>query len=264
VADIAWERNGRAPAGTLIFDCNICSSRNQALAVDLDRERRSCALCDSTVRWRSVVSLLSSEMFGRSLRISDFPTTAGELVGIGMSDWTGYASRLAEVTNYTNTFFDREPRLDIMALSPELIGTCDFVLSSEVMEHVPRPVRTGFGNLRRLMRSGGLLVLTVPFAPTGTTVEHFAELHDFELVGAGGDRMLRNTTPDGAVEEYDNLIFHGGNGFTLEMRVFSLPCLIEDLTAPGFVDVKVHCGPVFEHGIYWQHEWSVPITARAS
>jgi len=180
-----------------------------------------------------------------------------------MSDWVGYASQLSEATKYTNTHFDREPRLDIMAPSPELLGTCDFVLSTEVMEHVPRPVSAGFDNLRHLMRSGGLLVLTVPFAPTGTTVEHFAELHDYELIEAAGRRSLRNTRPDGAVEEYDNLIFHGGDGFTLEMRVFSLPSLIDDLTAAGFVNVRVHREPVFDHEIYWQHEWSVPITARA-
>ena len=38
-----------------------------------------------------------------------------------------------------------------------------------------------------------------------------------------------NTTREGRIEEFEDLIFHGGEGETLEKRVFSLPDLLDEL-----------------------------------
>ena len=80
--------------------------------------------------------------------------------------------------------------------------------------------------MRRLLKPGGLAIVTVPWRPGGATEEHFPRLHRWEVVGAGSDRVLRNITEDGQRETFDDLVFHGGDGTTLEMRVFSWDDLI--------------------------------------
>ncbi len=45
------------------------------------------------------------------------------------------------------------------ALDPKLEGQLDFVISSDVFEHVPPPVDIAFENTRRMLRPGGLFVL---------------------------------------------------------------------------------------------------------
>ena len=75
--------------------------------------------------------------------------------------------------------------------------------------------------------------------------------------------MLKNVTSDGVEERFENLTFHGGTGFTLEMRLFSRAGLFEELKAAGFTDITVHSEPVPEYGIEWTEPWSLPLTARA-
>jgi SAM-dependent methyltransferase len=210
-----------------------------------------------------VIQVLSTALFGESLAMSELPIRK-DLVGIGLSDWDGYAPRLAETFTYTNTFYDRAPRLDITAIDPELEGTADFLVASEVFEHIAPPVALGLDNVRRLLKPGGLLVLTVPYdvAPGVPTKEHFPDLHDYRLERDQGGTVLINRTVGGAVQVFEDLIFHGGEGFTLEMRLFARDDLIRDLQSTGFVDVTVHSAPDFKHGIYWRSPFSIPVTAR--
>jgi 2-polyprenyl-3-methyl-5-hydroxy-6-metoxy-1,4-benzoquinol methylase len=51
------------------------------------------------------------------------------------------AQRLARKFDYVNTFFDGEPRFDITETHPDQYGTYDFIISADVFEHVPPPVR---------------------------------------------------------------------------------------------------------------------------
>jgi len=72
-----------------------------------------------------------------------------------------------------------------------------------------------------------------------------------------------NVTKEGVEERFENLTFHGGTGFTLEMRLFSRAGLFKGLSAAGFTDIKVHSESVSEYGIEWPESWSLPLTARA-
>ncbi|HEY5245541.1 MAG TPA: hypothetical protein VIJ60_07720, partial [Acidimicrobiales bacterium] len=91
-------RRGRAPVhpDELRFVCNVCGATSTVRRTDLGREHNSCSVCTSIVRWRSVVAAVSVSLFGRSLLLDQFPVDHG-VVGLGMSDWDGYASRLARV-----------------------------------------------------------------------------------------------------------------------------------------------------------------------
>ncbi len=258
-------RRGRAPVhpDELRFVCNVCGATSTVRRPDLGREHNSCSVCTSIVRWRSVVAAVSVSLFGRSLLLDQFPVDHG-ILGLGMSDWDGYASRLARVFDYRNTFYDEPPQFDVMAPVPdEMAGTYDFVISSDVLEHVAPPYEQALANLRRLLKPGGFLVLTVPMKADGSTDEHFPELFQYDLATLGADRVLVNRTRTGAIEVFDDLVFHGGPGATLEMRLFSLPDLIESLHRVGFTDVAPFDRAIPEHGIVWNDPCGWPVIARA-
>lgn len=246
--------------GQTIFCCNVCGRMAKVDKTRLTREEPSCR-CGSSVRLRAIVHLLTMGLFGRSLAIRDIPERH-DIVGIDMSGAAIYAGRLARRLGYTNTYLHREPRLDITAPGAEWLSRCDFVISSDVFEHVAPPVSVAFDNVLRLLKPGGLLVLTVPWAKDGETIEHFLELADYRLERRGADRVLVGRAPDGRIREYGNLIFHGGEGETLEMRVFSESGILGELARAGFGDIRIHAEPCEEFGILWKQPWSLPITAR--
>lgn len=245
------------------FQCNICANQTSSPVERLSREVASCHVCGSTVRMRAIVHVLSMELFGDSLTLPDFPKRK-DLRGIGMSDWDGYAKPLEKLFDYTSTYYHQEPRLDITDIDEDLVGSLDFVISSDVFEHVLFPVDRAFTNTRRLLKDIGVFVFTVPYAKEGEkTVEHFGQLHEFEIYQKDGGYVLKDVDSQGAVREFDDLVFHGGPGSTLEMRVFNEKSLMREFAIAGFSNVKVYGEPYIKYGIYWGEDtWSLPIAAR--
>lgn len=246
---------------SLAFRCNICGSPHKVPLADLQRELPTCASCSSTVRFRAMVHALSLALWGESLALPEFPARR-ELSGIGLTDWRGYARPLAAKLGYTNTFLDAEPRLDITQPDPALHGTLDFLLASDVFEHIPPPVERAFAGAYQLLKPGGALVLSVPFTPTGATTEHFPELFDFGMTATPAGQRLDNVTRDGRRQTFTGLRFHGGPGLALEMRVFSLPELLQQLDTAGFGEIRVCEEPCEKHGIVWLEGHSQPVVAR--
>ena len=246
--------------GELRFRCNICGRMAKVKESLLTREDPTCR-CGSSVRLRSLVHLLTTELFGESLPIPDIPLRP-DLTGVDMSGAALYAGRLAQRIGYANTFLHKEPYLDILAPTSERLSRCDFVISSDVFEHVAPPVSVALDNTLKLLKPGGLFVLTVPWTKTGNTVEHFPELHEYRIERRGEKRTLINRTVDGRCQEFDNLVFHGGEGETLEMRIFSESGILDGLADAGFCDIRIHGEFCPEFGIIWGQPWSLPITAR--
>ncbi len=177
-----------------------------------------------------------------------------------MSDWAELAARLAKRTGYVNTFYDKPPCLDLKNISIDEYETCDYVICSEVLEHVTPPVQPAFDGIYRLLKPGGTLVLTVPYGGDRTK-EHFPLLHEFAFAEIGGTRVLVNRRTDGSYEVFDNLCFHGGIGSTLEMRVFCENDLLAHLQTAGFT-ASVLREPYEPFGILHMCPWSLPIIAR--
>lgn len=205
--------------------------------------------------------MLSREIFGIEMTLPEFPVIKG-IRGIGMSDSAELAGRLAEKFDYTNTFYHQAPFFDVTNPDPRDEGRYDFILSSEVMEHISPPVERGFETLCRLLKPDGLLLLTTPYTIDGKTKEHFPDLYEYALASPGGRAVLINRRKNGAIETFDNLTFHGGPGSTLEIRVFSEPALRDLLAQAGFPDIHIATenSPIF--GIEHQETWSLPIAAR--
>ena len=247
------------------FLCNVCGRRNHGVPLHQvqDREGQSCAGCHASLRMRSLMYILGAELFGSPRVLPAFPMDKA-ILGVGMSDWEGYAKPLAEKLGYVNTFYHADPRLDIANVPDEMLGRYDFLISSDVFEHIPpRELDAAFLNSRRLLRDGGVFILTVPFVKTGETREHFPRLNDFRIEEEGGRRVLRNRTVDGEDETFAELVFHGGEGMTLEMRMFSEPDLLRRLAAAGFSRVEVRIDHAPRFGIMWPIDYAVPIVARA-
>jgi SAM-dependent methyltransferase len=252
----------QAPSATVAFRCNVCGADCRVPPAEISRETPSCHRCGSTVRFRAIAHLLTTELFGRSIALPDLARRK-DIVGIGLSDSGPYARPLARFLNYTNTYYHAEPRLDITDVPAERARLYDFIIASDVFEHVAPPVSRAFANARRLLKRGGVLIFTVPFSLEADTVEHFPDLHDYRLLETEQGWRVENRTRDGRIQMFDDLVFHGGPGSTLEMRVFSRAALEREFAAAGFARMRVAAEPCPEHGIVWPEAWSVPMVAYA-
>jgi len=67
------------------FLCNICGLENPGPVESFDREVANCSGCGSSGRWRSLIYMLSQELFGATLTLKEFPVLKS-IRGLGMSD----------------------------------------------------------------------------------------------------------------------------------------------------------------------------------
>jgi SAM-dependent methyltransferase len=251
------------PDAVVSFHCNLCGSPNSTPLSQLSRETPSCIVCGSNVRFRAMAHLVCGEILGRAVALPQSESRR-DITGLGLSDVAAYAHPLAAKFDYENTWFHTEPQLDIANVPPERFGRYDFVIASDVFEHVAPPVARAFANARKLLKPGGKLIFCVPFCFEPDTVEHFPDLHAWAIAERNGAWQLTNTTVAGEKQTYDNLIFHGGPGTTLEMRLFSKAGLEREFLDAGFARVRVAAEPYLPFGIYWQEPWSVPMVAYAT
>ncbi|MDE3165188.1 MAG: hypothetical protein KGN36_05230 [Acidobacteriota bacterium] len=240
------------------FTCNLCG---RSLEVEHFATEPATCPCGSNVRLRALIHLLSIELFGRSLPLHRFPRMKS-IRGLGMSDKECCAALLAEKFDYTNTFYDREPRFDSSRPDESLWGRYDFILSADVLEHVGPPVEATLEQLCRMLTPRGFLGVTIFCAPSDRMREHFPLLHEYRVVPLGDGQVLINRRADGTLEIRGDLIFHGGSGATLEMREFGATALREQLTAAGFREIAFLTENVPEIGVYFDHDVSQPLIAR--
>ena len=243
------------------FRCNICGAYNIVPRDLIGNEISSCRSCHSSVRFRSIVHLVSMVVYGKSLALSEF-TQNQRIRGIGLSDWIRYADPLSKLFDYQNTYYHQEPKLDIVSPPAEMQGTLDFLISSEVFEHIPAPVSLAFEGAFSLLKPGGHFIFSVPYRLDGKTVEHYPDAVDFRIVEFDGKYSVITKDKRDALHIKSAPIFHGGDGQTLEMRVFSKSDVLSYLTNSGFIEIQLLEQSVPEFGLYFPNKWSLPILAR--
>jgi len=209
---------------------------------------------------RALIALLSRELYGVTIALPDFPSMKS-VRGLGMSDWPVVADQLAQKFDYINTFYDRPPYFDVTNAGQHR-EQYDFILSSEVMEHVAPPVDKAFATLASMLKPDGVLVMTTPYSLLDETIEHFSDLHEYAIVKLGERVVLVNRKRDGTVEIHEDLMFHGGVGATLEMRVFSRQSLEEMLKAAGFSGIHFQTEHWGAFGVDMSGPCSLPLAAR--
>lgn len=85
---------------------------------------------------------------------------------------------------------------------------------------------------------------------------------DFRIRKWRGVWQLINKTRDGRTQKFEDLVFHGGAGLILEMRLFAEKGLRKEFLVAGFEEPKIYGDPVEEFGLPWDHSWSLPMTVR--
>ena len=253
----------------MVYICNITGK-----VFDLDdseKNRESGMRFGYSSRFRALCLALSKSLYDGEVKIMTSIEVDKTIRGIGMSDGI-IANLLEEKYDYTNTFFDCEPFLDIYNdTHVSRFRNLDFIISSDVFEHIsPYPdLQIAFNNLYAMLKVGGSLVFSVPFS-TGRHIEHFPNLYDYSVATIENEdgkiyHELYNTTRNNEEEVFKDLCFHGGAGSTLEMRVFSRSSVRSFLTHAGFIDINFHeiTDELKEYGIFWGAEnCSLVITAR--
>lgn len=233
------------------FICNICGATNCLPLASFHRETALCSRCGANARFRGIIRALALSLgIDPHLPLPAWPRQKNRR-GLGMSDWEGYARPLHDKFDYINTCYDREPRLDIHAPQPDQFASLDFLISTDVFEHILKPLQRAFDNLLALLKPGGHLIFSVPYTRLPTTREHFPDLHQFQFFEFLGEKILVNRDLQGRLSAYDHLIFHGGEGATLEMRLYCEADVLKRLTDAGFTDITVHEQPDLAVGYYW-------------
>jgi hypothetical protein len=221
------------------YTCNICGTNNaESNPLQIHRELLFCAHCGSNPRFRGVVNAFQKYVLDDTRLPLTLDPSDKNIRGIGMSDWSGYADHLARICSYQNTYYHTEPFLDVTkAESASNYTDLDFVISSDVLEHVVAPVTAALRNIWGMLKENGVLILTVPYLEGYETIEHFPHLNNFQILETDGKYSLVNNRADGEVEVHNNLVFHGGPGSTLELRIFGEGDLLGMLRYSGFSEV---------------------------
>lgn len=208
-------RTGHPAVSTGIpFTCNICGGQSTFQEQhQANPELPSCSGCNSNVRFRWLVYRLSRELFGRPVPLRDFPRDKS-IRGIGLTDPDCIASVLSDRFTYCNTYLNAEPRLDIRHGSSPF-GELDFLIASEVFEHVEPPVSRAFHNVAGLLKPSGVLLLTVPWVWNGDPEQAIPELHDWKLDRKDDRYLVVNRKADGETEHFYGMAFDGGRGPSL-------------------------------------------------
>jgi hypothetical protein len=208
-----------------------------------------------------LLRVLSEELFGASVPLDSFPCLKS-LRGLGLSDSDSYAAVLREKFDYTNTQFHRAPKFDIGDTGAGESAGYDFLIASEVFEHVAPPVEAAFRNAWRLLKPNGVLIFTAPYSLKATTAEHYPDLHEHTVSELGDHMVLVNRTRQGQVQVFENLVFHGGTGTTLELREFSEAGLRNLFIEAGFKSVRIFGEDYAPFGIVRNENCSLPFAAR--
>jgi len=167
--------------------------------------------------------------------------------GLGISDDYRLATRLGQLFSYTNSFFHRFPLLDLCAPPPEALRSFDFVVCSDVLEHVPAPVDQALVGLRLLLRDGGFAVVSIPtyevlvehgllrhVGRTGQeTLEYYPGLVDWEM--SDGRFLWRDSEGNRQIDDHPEI--HGGDGATVAFRLWAITDLAKRLLSAGFASV---------------------------
>lgn len=244
----------------LTFTCNCCATRISSIPFDeLDRETGACPTCGANVRHRSILALLSIEIFGKPLDLARWPENRA-FVCANVGDIGNAKDRLAQKVTFVEPPIDasHEPFLRLNGMPKGMTGTADAVVCSEVLQHVV-PFRGTLAWLNKLLKPGGLLILTVPYG-FEPTKEFFPKLHQWTVVHRKDGSQLRNVTADGKVETFDRLQPHGGG--RIAARLFGLADLRDAMKKAGYADVTVAGADNLQFGIQYRYPWGLPITAR--
>jgi len=159
--------------------CNVCAWEGRAFADDHWHLNSVCPVCGSQVRHRMLAALFN----GWAPGFDEATLLRGkEILHFAPERQLRERVRKAAARHVTADFDrgDCDLRLDMGAMPMVPDAGFDVVIACDVLEHVPDD-RAAFRELRRILRPGGLAILTVPQVdPPSQTDEDPAVTDTFE------------------------------------------------------------------------------------
>jgi len=146
-------------------------------------KRRRVWYCESTVRVRAVVDILSNRLLGASLPLSSFPRRK-DLIGLGLSDSHSLRHRTeARLWLPQHVLAPNVRASTCWTHPPRWLDRWTFSWRARSSSMCGHQYRARFIAARRLIKPGGVLVITTPYdaTPGAQTLEHYPRLHDFDL-----------------------------------------------------------------------------------
>ena len=196
----------------------------------IDSEATVCDECGLT--WRAtacLIAVLDGLGYSGSAIGKDIATDLSR-VGIGIGDDWRLARCLYQIFRYTNTQLYSYPNLDLLNIPKAARGQFEFVVCSDVLEHVHPPASRAVNGLFELLKPGGFAVVTVPLTHESAAAEFYPNLQTYEEK----DGIVTWLDIEGVKRVDDNPEFHGGEGLVLAFRIFSADGLIATLKDAGF------------------------------
>jgi hypothetical protein len=208
--------------------CVICGYKNSSAPAL--REGMLCGKCQSN--WRVRACAIGVQM-GTAFPPSPFPDVAANYSwrGIGTSDHMALVGALSMKFDYTNSYYHRYPRLDLLNIPEDLQHHFGFVICSDVLEHVPDPVNPALTGIADLLADHGFAILSVPNGgKEASTTEYCPNIDtwtEFE------DRVV--WVDKSGIEHINNdPEFHGGPGQALAFRRWGAQDFCDRVMAAGF------------------------------
>jgi SAM-dependent methyltransferase len=142
--------------------CNVCGWKAARLTDDPWHAGTICPVCRSQVRHRMLGAMLDG--LSKLPGLSESELLAGRDI-LHFAPEQQLRDRIrAAAKSYTTADYERgdcDLKLDMSAMASVTDATYDAIIACDVLEHVPDD-RAALRELRRILRPGGVAILTVP------------------------------------------------------------------------------------------------------
>jgi len=215
--------------------CNFKQVTYSSIFSAVDREGMFCVNCGSSWRDRCLVLQVLNLCGLPSTFLFEFKLDFSHKV-LGIGDSFRVQAALASRLDYTNTFIDKFPTLNLEELPNEIINL-NILTCSEVLEHV-FDLNKCLINIKFLLGKNGKAVLSVPISSVEEIMEHYPDIKSYQVA----DNTVRWIDHNNIEHLETAPIFHGGDANTLEIRAIGETQFLHLIDNLGF---EIFEGPIF-------------------
>jgi SAM-dependent methyltransferase len=215
----------------MVWKCILCSFQNSNLRKP-SREKSNCMRCGSTWRARAVALNVLMQL-GYPPQVYPELKSDWSRVGLGISDDIAIASVIPTKFLYSNTYYDAFPNLDIRKIPKAALHGFEFVICSDVLEHIDVKLAQAVKGVSKLLKPNGFAVLSVPVVTNSLRSEFYPNLSSFTI--EKGKVFWEDS--EGVTHIDRKPEFHGGRGQNLAFREFTEVSFEELLLNNGFKTV---------------------------
>jgi SAM-dependent methyltransferase len=214
--------------------CCICGQDIASLE-HIHREMAFCPGCGSNARFRGLIYAVLKHVFKDTSQPLKTQIAKPDVSAIGVSDTPIYANLLEDKLGYTNTYYHKDPHLDLCdPASVAKFTGLSLIICSDVIEHTKDVPIVVLGNMLGMLRPGGIVVLSAPTYWMPESLEWYSGARSIQVVAQDHRYVVLWKTIRGVEYVDTSPVFHGGPGDVLEMRLLSHSGLLAAASSLGF------------------------------